>query len=323
MRSTYAAFHGCAIVVSADGKRIAFLKSSGRGLTYLADLESSGTRIVNPRRFTKEEGGEDALAGWTADGKTAIVVQNRGDRYAVYKQGLDSDSLQPVVPFIFGGLNEDVVPSSDGKWLILQIWPVGGGDQVQILRAPFTGGTPEPLFKVDEGTAIACARPPSNLCVVAEHNGDHTQMIVTSFDLAGTRGSELARFDLRDQTNDPELDLLRMDVSPDGSRLAVALGPYGPIAIRSLQNQHTELIRPNNLNRIRLLRWAAGGKALVVSSFVKGSSQILRVDLSSKTTTLLWKCEGENCFALPSPDGRHLAIYNWKRDANLWMMENF
>jgi len=309
--------------VSTDGKRIAFLKSSGRGLAYLADLDSSGTRIVDPRRFSREEGGEDALGAWTADGKTAIVVQNRGDRYAIYKQGLDSDALHPVVPFTSGGLNEDVVPSPDGKWLILQIWPVGGEDQVQILRAPFTGGTPEPLFKVNEGSAIACARPPSKLCAVAEHNRDHTQMIVTSFDSSGARGSELARFDLRDQTSDPELDMLRMDVSPDGSRIAVALGPYGPIAVRSLRSQHTDLIYSENLNRIRLLRWAAGGKALVVSSFVKGSSQILRLDLSSKTTTLLWKCEGDNCFALPSPDGGHLAIYTWKRDANLWMMENF
>lgn len=309
--------------ISVDGTRIAFLKSSGRGLAYLADLDSAATRIVNARRFTKEEGGEDALAAWTADGKTAILVQNRGDRYAIYKQGLDSDSLQPVVPFTLGGLNEDVVPSPDGRWLLLQIWPVGGNDRVQILRAPSTGGTPEPLFKVDEGSAIACARPPSMLCALAEHNADHSQMIVTSLAPDGTRGSELARFDLRDQTTDPELDLLRLDVSPDGSRLAVALGPYGPIAIRYLRSQHTDLIPAENLNRIRLLRWAAGGKALVVSGFANGNSQILRLDLSSKTTTRLWKCEGENCFALPSPDGRHLAIYTWKRDANLWLMENF
>ena len=26
---------------------------------------------------------------------------------------------------------------------------------------------------------------------------------------------------------------------------------------------------------------------------------------------------------LPSPDGRHLAIYDWKLTANMWMMENF
>jgi len=27
--------------------------------------------------------------------------------------------------------------------------------------------------------------------------------------------------------------------------------------------------------------------------------------------------------ALPSPDGRHLAIYDWKLSANMWMMESF
>jgi hypothetical protein len=28
-------------------------------------------------------------------------------------------------------------------------------------------------------------------------------------------------------------------------------------------------------------------------------------------------------WATPSPDGRHLAIYDWKLNANMWMMENF
>jgi len=28
-------------------------------------------------------------------------------------------------------------------------------------------------------------------------------------------------------------------------------------------------------------------------------------------------------WAVPSPDGRHLAIYNWTLSANMWMIENF
>jgi hypothetical protein len=39
---------------TADGKRIAFLQSSGLGGGYLADLEA-GTRLINSRRFTLEE----------------------------------------------------------------------------------------------------------------------------------------------------------------------------------------------------------------------------------------------------------------------------
>jgi hypothetical protein len=28
-------------------------------------------------------------------------------------------------------------------------------------------------------------------------------------------------------------------------------------------------------------------------------------------------------WAVPSPDGRHPAIYEWSLNANMWMMENF
>jgi hypothetical protein len=28
-------------------------------------------------------------------------------------------------------------------------------------------------------------------------------------------------------------------------------------------------------------------------------------------------------WAVPSPDGRHVAIYSWTLSANMWMMENF
>ena len=71
---------------TADGKRVAFLESSSRGGSYMADLEAGGTRLVNSRRFTLNEGGEDAIDDWTADSKTVIVIRNRGDHYGIYKQ---------------------------------------------------------------------------------------------------------------------------------------------------------------------------------------------------------------------------------------------
>jgi WD40 repeat protein len=273
------------------------------------------------RRFTWEEGGEDVLEGWTVDGRAAIIVQDRGDRYAIYKQDLNSNKLEPVVASTVGGLDEYAVVSPDGKWLILAIWPITGNEPVQIMRVSVDGGTPELLFKVREGSALACARPPSKLCAIAEQSDDGKQMIVTSLDPVDGRGAELARFDLNPDY-DATQNELRWDISPDGGSIAAALGPDGPIAIRSLRSRHAQLLKSENLNRIRFLRWAADGKALLVSSFAKGGNQIAHLDLTGKTT-FLWKCNGDNCLALPSPDGRHLAIYTWNLDTNVWMMENF
>jgi len=70
------------------------------------------------------------------------------------------------------------------------------------------------------------------------------------------------------------------------------------------------------------LAWAADGKALFVANTTSGAPEIMHVDLH-RNTTVLWKCKTDRCFALPSPDGRHLAIDDWRPSANMWMMENF
>ena len=47
------------------------------------------------------------------------------------------------------------------------------------------------------------------------------------------------------------------------------------------------------------------------------------MDLRGKANVIR-KCTGPNlCFARPSPDGRYLAIYELKQNANIFMMENF
>ncbi len=77
---------------TADGKRLAFLQSLSRGVSYVADLEAGGTQLVNSRRFTLEEGGDDLISDWTADSKTVIVGSNRSDHYSLRKQPLKSDA---------------------------------------------------------------------------------------------------------------------------------------------------------------------------------------------------------------------------------------
>ena len=307
--------------VTADSKRVAFLESSAYGASYLADLESGGTRLINSRRVTSEEGGEDAISDWTADNKTVILVLNRGDHYSLYRQSLNADAQEPIVTSTTGGLLEQAFVSPDGNWVIIEVWPTTGDETVQLMRVPITGGTPELIFRVREGTLSFCARPPSNLCAVAEQSDDHKQMIITAFDPVKGRGPELARFDLSPEY-ETGLSTVIWNISPDGTRLAAARGPAGPIQIRSLQGQQTQVIQPKGLNHIRQLQWAADGKALFVSNVTNGGSEIVHVDLDGNTK-LLWKCGSDVCFGQSSPDGRHLAIYEKKLNANMWMLENF
>ena len=306
---------------TADGKRVAFLQSSGRGIGYLADLEAGGRRLLNSRRFSLEEGGDDYIAAWSADNKSAIIGFNRADHYGLYRQSLNSDAQQPIVASAAGGLLENAQVSPDGKWVIIQVWPITGGPTSRLERVPITGGIPELIFPVREGSVCFCARSPSSVCAVAEETEDRKQMIITSFDPVKGRGSELARFDL-DPNYDTNVNNLLWSISPDGSRIAASSGPGAPIQIRSLRGQPTQVIRAKDLNHMRLIVWAPDGNGLFVSAGEKRGAEILHVDLRGNTD-VLWKCSSDRCFGGPSPDGRHLSVYEWRQNTNMWMMENF
>jgi len=306
--------------VSADSKRVAFLESSSRGLSYLADLEAAGTRLVNSRRFTMEEGGDDGISDWTSDGKTVILAQGRNGHYSVRKQSLNSDTQDTIVSTAVGAL-EDAVVSPDGKWVIIAVWP-GPSMPQPLMRVPITGGSPELIFmRSVSGAGFFCAKHSSNLCALVEQSEDHKQMVVTAFDPLKGRGPELARFDL-DPDFKQNIDHLLCSISPDGTRLAASRGPGGPIHIRHLRSGRTQTIPVKSLNRMQNFSWAADGNGLFVSNLTHDGSEIVHVDLLGNAK-VLWQSNSNASFVRPSPDGRHLAIYENRQSANIWMMENF
>jgi serine/threonine protein kinase/Tol biopolymer transport system component len=313
--------------VSADGKRLAFLSSSGFGTSYIADVEGSATRIRNPRHFTLEED-DDFVCAWTTDSKEAIFGINRGYQYGVYRQALNSETPKPLAANVPGGLLTDFIMSPDGQWIIALVWPLTPGESparpydsmMPLMRIPMSGGTPQLIFPVRLGSTISCAQHSSDLCVVAERSDDRKQMIVTAFNPVKGRGAEVARLDM-----DPALDVkvgMICVLSPDGTRLATATGPNGLIKIYSLRDHAVTRIPAMGLDKLQNVRWAADGKGLYVSRHVADGAELLYVNFEGRSSHL-WKSLGRNCFGIPSPDGRHLAIYDRKRNTNMWMIENF
>jgi serine/threonine protein kinase len=305
---------------TTDVKRVAFLQSSSHPESYLADLGPGGTRILRSRRFPLEQGGQESIVDWTNDGKTAIVALNGTNGYSLRRETLDSDLEVPIVTSTPGGL-EGASVSPDGKWIILQTWEKEG---VQLMRVSTKGGTPDLIFTMHDGGTLSCARPPSNLCAVAEYSEDRKTMIVTAFDPVKGRGAELLRLALNpDRKVGWFRDIhLLCDISPDGARLALARSSYGPIEIHSLRGQPTLIVRAKGLDRLQAIKWAIDGKGLFVSNVTNNGSEVVHVDLHANARTA-WKCNTDDCFASPSPDGRHLGIYSRTVSANMWTMENF
>jgi hypothetical protein len=177
------------------------------------------------------------------------------------------------------------------------------------------------------------------LCAIAERTPDLKQLIFTAFDPLRGRGRELIRFDT-DATADLDRYLLHYawDLSPDGTRIAILKYSDGRIHVLPLSSKAPQEVVVKGWNSLQSVNWAADGNGFFVSSATKVGSALLRVDLQGNAH-VLWEQKGNIApwngpyaqwlggpsapWAVPSPDGRHLAIYSWTLSANMWMMENF
>ena len=86
------------------------------------------------------------------------------------------------------------------------------------------------------------------------------------------------------------------------------------------------------------MNWMSDGKGLFASSATPQGSVLLRIDLQGNSQ-VVWQHKGSIApwggntdlgmggpsapSIVPSPDGRHVAIYTWSLSASMWMMENF
>jgi len=159
------------------------------------------------------------------------------------------------------------------------------------------------------------------LCAVGEQTPDYKQGIITVFDPVKGKGRELARFDLS-----PEYQVQRMQLiwgfSDDGTGLAFAPSPQGPIHVRSLRDGREQIIPLKGVTHIRGLRWAPDGKGFFASNLTKDRTEIIYMNLRGEAK-VFWNCGGDDCLGNPSPDGRQFEINVFRMNANFWMIENF
>jgi Tol biopolymer transport system component len=304
--------------MTADGKKLAFLKSAPHLTSYMAEWSAGGKRALKLRHFPLTERSE-GVADWTVDSKEVILASSRAGNFGIYKQALNEETAKPLVT---EGYGRSPHATPDGKW-VLYLGPTENGAAAgttpqPVMRVSITGGPSQRLFTARRRGLMTCARSPSYLCVIGEPTEDGKQMTVTAIDFLKGRGPELFRFAL--PAND---DTWWLDLSPDGRRVAATQTQAGPIYILSLGGRVLQQVRLNGWSNLLRLAWAADGKGLFVTGGIRNGQELLHVDLQGHVHAL-WESTGGFPETLaPSPDGHHLAIQNWTTSSNIWMMEDF
>jgi Tol biopolymer transport system component/DNA-binding winged helix-turn-helix (wHTH) protein len=302
--------------VTADSQKLAFLTWIGHTSIYIADSESNFVPVTNQRRFGSSESYDTPL-DWTADSKEIIFSSNRDGHIGIFRQSLNGDTAERLVTGSYDWADAQISP--DGLSLL---YTAGRQEEswapMKITRISLTGGSSEMILTARPLSEFRCAKSPANICVLSERSEDRKQFIFTAFDPLQGRGAELARVDIHS-----EAKKLHWDLSPDGTRLSFTRTPNDPIEILSLNTNTTETIHVKGWDNLESLDWTADGTGFFIAGGVHGGMVLLHVDLQGKATVLLRNRGDAAVFAIPSPDGRHLAIQDMRIDGNIWTLENF
>jgi Tol biopolymer transport system component len=204
----------------------------------------------------------------------------------------------------------------DGSEILYISTPKSGSRQTpsSIYAIPLGGGAPRLVLKDVGIYNLQCPRLPSTICLYSIAKG-------------GTW--ETFRFDVRsgERVGRPQIDPeCNWGLSPDGSQRAIV--PYHPdqetIQLRSTSTGKTRDLVVKGWSGLMGADWSADGRSLLVSWHNKPwESALLRVTLDGRASVLLHSDNSEIWHAIPSPDGRLLAIAEAGGTQNVWQIEDF
>lgn len=304
--------------VTADGKRLVFLESSGQTDAYIAQLAANSVDVTGITHIAVT--GENNPTAWTADGQAVISQRNRNGHWGLFKQVLNAPTMEPIVvddQVDAGGARV----SPDGNWIVYIATPIPKGDSrtppsPSLKRVSVNGGSSYPIVPYPD-SGFGCASSPGTFCAVAGRSPDGKQLIYTELDPVRGQGGELARIEV-DPAGDYDWAL-----SPDGRMIILRKNRDARLTLLSLADGTTRDITVDGWKVFDSLDWAPDSKGLFSSALTQTGAVLLHLDLRGRAH-LVWQQKGsEFTVGQPSPDGRHLMLAAWTQQGNLWSMEDF
>ncbi len=335
--------------VTTDGKKLVFTRFKPQLDVYVAEFFAKGPRLGTPRRLTLDDA-DDLPFDWTADDSSVLFTSNRTNStniFNIFRQRLDASSAEMLVS------SPEQKPiarlNPDGSQILylqsLDYRDIGGarraevqsGSQiVRLMRAPVQGGSSQEVLRASNIINFQCARAPAAVCILSQALPG--EFVFSAFDIANgslrklltlaevpggynwclsSDGNQIAFTETNAARG--QIHLLSLSGLPVGAGLPSEAGPAAPQA-----RQSARVIEVKDWNNFMSIDWAVNGSGLFVSSNPTGrAATLLFVDLAG-TATQLWRVKNFTAsWAIPSRNGKYVAIPAPTTECNAWLVENF
>jgi DNA-binding winged helix-turn-helix (wHTH) protein/Tol biopolymer transport system component len=309
-------FYPNCLTLTADGRRLAFLKSRIQLDVYVGELGSDGSSLGPPRRVTLDNRGLGSTPdSWTADSRAILFASDRNGKEEIFRQG-PNESLAEAVVQLPGDHPSDALPTPDGSWILyhdhVPSSSQADASSQRLMRLPVAGGSPEQVLELPAASSFEYRCPlKAGSCVLSQKQG--RELLFYSLDPVRGKGRLLGKTDRWA----PRLLSWAWDVSPDGSRVAVVSSGNN---ILTLANGAWHEIPVDARWGTEYIAWTADGEGFLATS---DKLDLLHITTAGKVNVLMHNDRAQwPAWPVPSPDGKYLAFQAQTNDFNAWMIEN-
>jgi len=128
------------------------------------------------------------------------------------------------------------------------------------------------------------------------------------------------------QIKDDMAQMYNWSLSPDGTMLAIAKGKYGEeeprVHLVSVAGSPDRWLTVQGWSGLVSLDWASDSKSIWAATSGEKANALLRISLQG-TVTPVWRPKNVAVsWAIPSRDGKYVALHVRSSTANVWMLEH-
>ncbi len=306
----WAGFTFTDLSLTADGRRLTFVRAGLRTNVHVADMASA----PEPRQLTLDER-HDIPTAWLPDASSVLFHSDRNGNWDLFRQSVSQRIPEEVALGPEDQFDARLAP--DGASLLYWNSPSleSGVVPMRLVQLPLGGGAPRTVLEARAGASFRCAEHSG--CVLAEPDTPHHQLVFTSFAPSSGRGAELQRLDY-DVTLPPAWDL-----SLDGATLAAINLPGDATSVRLVPvagGAARKLPIGQRVVELTGIAWAE--RSLVIAANSVRGSQLILLTLDGRSR-VLWKATSIITAPVVARDGKHLAFALTGRISNVWLVENF